>query len=201
MKQIARGFLLLLLALTANAADLMADVRARLGQPAVLRGEFEQSKQVVGFKKALLSKGDFLVARDRGVIWRTREPFAGVLKLTPNEIVATQGGALAFKLSANTEPTVRVINGLMFSLLNGDVAALAEQFKIEGVAEAKSWSLTLVPKQAAFAKILTRIELSGDVYVRRIAMDEANGDRTVIQFHKQTPEPAKLSADEAARFD
>ncbi|MES2947862.1 MAG: outer membrane lipoprotein carrier protein LolA [Pseudomonadota bacterium] len=201
MKQIASWFLLLLLALSANAADLMADVRARLGQPTVLRGEFEQSKNVAGFKKALVSKGDFLVARDRGVIWRTREPFAGVLKLTPNEIVATQGGALAFKLSANTEPTVRVINGLMFSLLNGDVAALAEQFKIEGVAEAKSWSLTLVPKQAAFAKILTRIELSGDVYVRRIVMDEANGDRTVIQFHKQTPEPAKLSADEAARFD
>ena len=201
MKKAWLGILLLLLTFTANAADLMADVRARLGQPAVLRGEFEQSKQVVGFKKALLSKGDFLVARDRGVIWRTREPFAGVLKLTPNEIVATQGGALAFKLSANTEPTVRVINGVMFSLLNGDVAALAEQFKIEGVAEAKSWSLTLVPKQAAFAKIMTRIELSGDVYVRRIAMDEANGDRTVIQFHKQAPEPAKLSADEAARFD
>ena len=201
MKQIGFGFLLLLLALTGNAADLMADVRARLGQPAVLRGEFEQSKHVAGFKKALQSKGDFLVARNRGVIWRTREPFPSVLKLTPDEIVATQGGEIAFKLSANAEPTVRVINGLMFSLLNGDVAALAEQFKIAGTADNKSWSLTLVPNQAAFAKILTRIELSGDLYVRKMAMDEANGDRTVIQFHKQTPEPAKLSADEAARFD
>ena len=195
------GILLFVLASLANAADLMADVGERLGQPAVLRGEFEQSKQVAGFKKALLSKGDFLVARDRGVIWRTREPFPSVLKLTPNEIVATQGGAVAFRLSANTEPTVRIINGLMFSLLNGDVAALGEQFKIAGAVEAKSWSLTLVPKQAAFAKILARIELSGDVYVRRIAMDEANGDRTVIQFNKQTPEPVKLSMDEAARFD
>lgn len=201
MKQIGLGCMLFLLALASHAADLMVDVRSRLGQPAVLRGEFEQSKQVAGFKKALLSKGDFLVARDRGVIWRTREPFASVLKLTPNEIVATQGGEIAFRLSANTEPSVRVINGLMFSMINGDIAALAEQFKIAGSAEAKSWSLTLVPKQAAFAKILTRIELSGDVYVRRIAMDEANGDRTVIQFHKQTPEPAKLSADEVARFD
>ncbi len=201
MKQIGFGVLLFLLALCGNAADLMADVRVRLGQPVVLRGEFEQSKHVAGFKKALLSKGDFLVARDRGVIWRTREPFSSVLKLTPNEIVATQGGDIAFRLSANVEPTVRVINGLMFSLLNGDVAALAEQFKITGTAENKSWSLTLVPKQAAFARILTRIELSGDLYVRKIAMDEANGDRTVIQFHKQTPEPFKLSVDEAARFD
>lgn len=200
-----RRFLLasawVLLACTANAADLMADVKSILGQPAVLRGEFEQSKQVAGFKKALVSKGDFLVARERGVIWRTHEPFPSVLKLTPHEIVATQGTETAFRLSASTEPTVRVINGLMFSLLNGDVAALAEQFKIAGTTEPKSWSLTLVPRQAAFSKILTRIELSGDLYVRRIAMDEANGDKTVIQFRRQNPEPVKLSADEAARFD
>lgn len=195
------GLLLCLVALGSNAADLMADVRARLGQHAVLRGEFEQSKQVAGFKKALLSKGDFLVARERGVIWRTREPFAGVLKLTPNEIVATQGGELAFRLSANTEPSVRVINGLMFSLLNGDVAALAQQFKVEGTADARSWSLLLLPKQAAFSKVLTRVELAGDTYVRRITMDEANGDRTIIHFFKQAPEPSKLSAQEAARFD
>ncbi len=201
MKQIWLGLLLLFVALAANAADLIADVRARLTQPSVLRGTFEQSKQVVGFKKALLSKGDFLVARDKGVVWRTREPFASVLKLTPNEIVAKQGGEVAFRLSANTEPTVRVINGLMFSLLNGDMAALAEQFKIAGGIEVKSWSLTLLPKQAAFSKVLTRIELNGDQYVQRIAIDEANGDRTVIQFHKQTPDPAKLSADEAAQFD
>lgn len=201
MKKLALGCALLMAVLTGHAADLLADLRSRLSQPAVLRGEFEQSKQVAGFKKALTSKGDFLVARERGVVWRTREPFAGVLKLTPNEIVATQGGELSFRLTASAEPTVRVINGLMFSLLNGDMTALSEQFSMDGKTEAKTWSLTLTPKQAAFAKILKRIELSGDLYVRRIAIDEANGDRTVIQFLKQTAEPAKLSADEAARFD
>lgn len=185
----------------AQAADLAADVRSRLSQPSVLRGEFEQVKQVRGFKKQLLSKGDFLVARERGVVWRTREPFASVLKLTPTEIVATQGGDVAFRLSASTEPTVRVINGLMFSLLNGDVAALGEQFELSGTVDAKSWSLVLIPKQAAFAKILTRVELSGDVYVRRIVMDEANGDQTAISFHGQRPDPAKLSPQENQRFD
>lgn len=191
----------LVLACTAHAADLAAEVRQRLAQPQVLRGEFEQAKQVRGFKKQLLSKGDFLVARERGVIWRTREPFAGVLKLTPNEIVATQGGDVAFRLSASTEPTVRVINGLMFSLLNGDVAALGEQFVVSGSVDGKAWSLVLVPKQVAFAKILTRVELGGDQYVRRIVMDEANGDKTTIAFHAQGSDPAKLSLEEAKRFD
>ncbi len=192
---------LLLVSAVASAADLVADVRTRLAQPAVLRGEFEQSKQVQGFKKPLQSKGDFLVARERGVVWRTREPFAGVLKLTPTEIVATQGQDVAFRLSATTEPTVRVINGLLFALLNGDVAALDAQFKLEGSVQAKAWTLNLVPKQAAFAKILTHVELSGDQYVRRVVLDEANGDRTTISFHGQVVEPAKLTADEAARFE
>ena len=201
MKKIALLIVGLVLACGAYAADLAADVRSRLAQPTVLRGEFEQAKQVRGFKKQLLSKGDFLVARERGVVWRTREPFAGVLKLTPNEIVATQGGDVAFRLSASTEPTVRVINSLMFSLLNGDVAALGEQFTLSGTVDAKTWSLVLVPKQAAFAKILTRVELGGDSYVRRIVMDEANGDKTTISFHGQRPDPAKLTAEEAQRFD
>ncbi len=191
----------LLLSIAAHAADLTADVRTRLAQPAVLRGEFEQSKQVQGFKKPLQSKGDFLVARERGVIWRTREPFAGVLKLTPTEIVATQGSDVAFRLSATTEPTVRVINGLLFALLNGDVAALDAQFKMEGSVQAKTWTLNLVPKQAAFTKILTHVELSGDLYVRRVVLDEANGDRTTIVFRGQVVEPVKLTADEAARFE
>ncbi len=201
MRQPWVWFTLLLLSAAVHAADLVADVRSRLAQPAVLRGEFEQSKQVQGFKKPLLSKGDFLVARERGVIWRTREPFAGVLKLTPNEIVATQGSDVAFRLTAATEPTVRVINGLLFALLNGDVAALDAQFKLDGSVQAKAWTLNLTPKQAAFAKILAHVELSGDQYVRRVVLDEANGDRTTIVFRGQLVEPAKLTVDEAARFD
>ncbi len=187
----------------AHAADLAAEVGARLLRPPVLRGEFEQSKQVAGFKKPLLSRGDFVVARERGVVWRTLAPFAGVLKLTPNEIVATQGGGEAFRLSAQKEPSVRVINGLMFSLLNGDMAALDPQFKIEGEAGAgsKPWSLRLTPRQPAFAKLMTRIELSGDQYVRAITLVEANGDQTTIRFRGQNAEPPTLSADEAARFD
>lgn len=186
---------------SAQAADLAADVRARLAQPEVLRGEFEQAKTVQGFSKPLNSKGDFLVARGRGVLWRTREPFASDLRLTRHEILATQGGAVAFKLDAAREPTVRVINGLMFALLNGDVGQLSELFTLTGAVEGKTWTLQLQPKQANLAQLLRKIELHGDGLVRRIAIDEANGDRTQIRFVNTRSEPATLTAAEAARFD
>jgi len=196
------GVLLVLCCLAPlQAADLAAAVRERLAQPPVLRGSFEQSKQVAGFKKPLLSRGDFLVARERGVLWRTQQPFAGVLKLTRDEIVATQGGEVAFRLDAGKEPSVRVINGLLFSLLNGDVSGLAEHFRIEGETSGRSWRLLLTPKQAALAKLMAKVEMAGDQYVRSIQIDETNGDKTGIRFSAQSVEPAKLSAEEAARFD
>ena len=184
----------------AEAAVVQA-VRERLVQVPVLRGEFEQSKQVQGFAKPLVSRGSFLVARERGVLWQTRTPFASQLRLTRDEIVATQNGAVAFRLDASKEPSVRVINGLMFSLLNGDLGGLAEHFRIEGAAEGRAWRLQLVPRQAALARLMNRIELAGDQHVRSIRIDEANGDRTAIRFSAQSSEPAALQADEAARFD
>ncbi|PHV03732.1 hypothetical protein CSQ88_00625 [Iodobacter sp. BJB302] len=193
--------LLSLFTLSSHAADLAASVKERLAQPGVLRGDFEQNKQVSGFKKPLVSRGDFLVARDLGVLWRTKTPFASVLRLSRDEIVATQDGAVAFRLSASKEPSVRMINGLLFSLMNGDVSSLGELFKIEGGVNGKAWQLTLTPRQAALGKIMRKIELSGDQFVRRILLDEANGDQTAIQLSAQNTEPARLSGEERARFE
>jgi len=190
------------LAQTPNSSgNLASEIRARLAQPEVLRGEFEQSKSVPGFAKPLVSRGDFLVSRERGVLWRTREPFASELRLTRKEIQSRQGGAVNFKLDADKEPAVKMINGLMFALLAGDVAQLGELFSLNGQVQAKSWQLKLAPKQAALASLLSRIELQGDSHVRRILIDEANGDQTQIRFSQQSSEPAQLSATERARFD
>ncbi|HSC80371.1 MAG TPA: outer membrane lipoprotein carrier protein LolA [Chitinolyticbacter sp.] len=195
------ALLLSLVTLVAPAADLAQSVRERLAQPPVLRGEFEQRKQVAGFKKPLLSRGDFIVARERGVLWRTTAPFSSQLRLTRNEIVATQGGQVAFRLDAAKEPSVRMINALLFALLNGDIDALAEHFGVDGEARGPQWQLVLTPKSAALARLMTRVSLSGDQYVRQIDIAEANGDRTAIRFSAQHSTPPRLSGEEAARFD
>lgn len=204
----ALGLLLFVLCLgfsgaPAAAQGLPEGIKARLIQVPVLRGDFEQSKQVQGFSKPLVSRGQFLVARERGVLWHTRSPFASQLKLTRDEIVATHNGAVAFRLDAGKEPSVRVINSLLFALLNGDLQGLGEHFRLEGRIDAhgQGWKLELIPRQAALAKLMSKIELSGDQYVRSVRIDEANGDRTSIRFTAQRSEPAVLSVDEVARFD
>lgn len=173
--------------------DLAQAVRQRLQQPEWLRGEFMQSKKVPGFAKPLVSSGNFVAARGRGVLWRTLKPFASELRLTQNEIRATQGGQTAIKLDAAREPAVRLINTLMFSLLNGDVSGLADVFELGGSVKGAGWQLSLAPKPGPLRQVLKRVELEGDGYVRRIQLFEANGDESVIQLSNPrtdgAPEP------------
>ncbi|OHX10761.1 hypothetical protein BI347_19800 [Chromobacterium sphagni] len=192
---------LLLLPQAAGAGELIADITRKLAQPAVLRGEFEQSKEMAGFSKPLRSRGSFLVSRDKGVLWDTRQPFASKLRLTRGEIVATQNGAVSFQLSAAREPTVRTINELMFALLGGNLKALDGYFRIDGKQAGSNWQLTLTPRQSALARVMQKVELSGNQYVRAIRLDEANGDVTRITFNGQSASPAQLSREEEARFD
>lgn len=186
-----RSLLLSLLPIKAMAApDLAQAVRERLQQPEWLRGDFTQAKKVPGFAKPLVSIGNFVAARGRGVLWRTVKPFASELRLTQTEIRATQGGQTAMKLDASREPAVRVINTLMFALLNGDVSGLAELFELSGSTKGAGWQLALVPKPGALQQVLKKVELEGDGFVRRIQLFEANGDESLIQLSNQRSDGA-----------
>ena len=46
-----------------SAPELLADISRRLENPAVLRGEFEQTKTIKGFKRPLVSKGTFVMSQ------------------------------------------------------------------------------------------------------------------------------------------
>lgn len=189
-----RALLIALWPVAAIAEPSLAQaVRERLQQPEWLRGEFTQTKKVPGFAKPLVSTGNFVAARGRGVLWRTLKPFASELRLTQNEIRATQGGQTAMRLDAAREPAVRLITTLMFSLLNGDVSGLADVFEVTGSTKGASWQLSLAPKPGALQQVLKKVELEGDGFVRRIQLFEANGDESLIQLTGQrvdvAPEP------------
>jgi hypothetical protein len=94
------------------------------------------------------------------------------------------------RLDAASEPTVRLITALMFSLLNGDVNKLAEFFELGGSASSSGWQLTLTPKLGVMQQLLKRVELEGDSFVRRIQLVETNGDESLIQLSNLRPDVA-----------
>jgi len=73
-----------------------------------------KKKYIQALAKPLVSRGDFLVARERGVLWRTRIPFAQTVRLTRAGIVLEQGGETSVRLSAAREPAVQAATGVLF---------------------------------------------------------------------------------------
>jgi hypothetical protein len=184
----------------AHAAAPVAKIQAMLAKPSIMCGRFDQTKQLAGMKKPLASNGRFCVVAGKGVLWRTLQPFPSTLRLTRDEIVNYQGDRVAMRLDAKTEPTVRMINNVLFSLLSGDLGQLDSLFEVDGTVDANSWAVALKARQPALEKAIGTIKLEGGAYVKNIVMSEAGGDKTNIVFSAiQTGETA-LTKEEAALF-
>ena len=188
-------------AASAPAADGVRLVRERLKVAPVLKGEFEQTKTLKGFRNPFVSKGEFLVARGQGVWWHTRQPFETTLVVTKTRLFTRNPDGSASNLAdAQAEPGVKQVNELVFSLLAADLDVLADKFDV--VAQpvgAAGWTLVLTPRDAGIAKFLVRATLAGERDLQSVRIEEARGDGTQIRFSRQQPSAA-LTADEAARF-
>lgn len=177
-----------------------AKIQSMLARPKILCGRFDQRKQLVGLKKPVASNGRFCVVADKGVLWRTLEPFPNTVKITRDEIVQLSGGRIALRMDARQEPAVRMINSVLFALLGGDFEPLEKIFEIDGAVQDKGWSVKLKPRDAGLAKAISAISLDGGVYVRSIVIGEAGGDRTEIEFSAIQTGDGAIRPEEAALF-
>ena len=178
----------------------VADIQAILAKPKVLCGRFDQTKQLAGLKNPLRSSGRFCVVADKGVLWRSLQPFANTLRLTRDEIVQWQGERVTLRLNAQQEPTLRLINSILFAVLAGDLGQLEKHFDVDGVVGDGVWSVKLKARDAGVAKVIGAIVLDGGAYVKNVAIDEANGDRTRIVFSAIQTGAQAMTGDEAALF-
>jgi hypothetical protein len=200
MKRLFLSIWLALAIAPVQAALPTAKIQAALAKPKILCGRFDQSKQLVGMKKPLLSSGRFCVAAGKGVLWRTLQPFPSTLRLTRDEIVHMQGERVAVRLDAKQEPVVRMINNVMFSLLAGDLGQLETLFEGEGSVQDNQWSVALKARDPGLAKVIAGVSLEGGAFVKQITIHEASGDLTNIVFSAMQTGEAALAPEEAAQF-
>ena len=194
------GLCFVLCSLPLLGAAPLATIESILLKPAVLCGRFEQKKQLVGLKNPVNSAGRFCVVADKGVLWRTLQPFPNTLRLTRDEIVQLHGDQVALRLETKKEPTVRLINTVLFALLAGDIGQLEKLFEIDGSVQDRAWSIKLKPLESRLAKVIGSIALKGGVYVRSITIDEAGGDRTSIELLAIEIGDGAMNVDEAKLF-
>ena len=176
-------------------------IQALLAKPAVMCGRFEQAKTLVGLRRPVRSSGRFCVVLDKGVLWTTVRPFPATLRLSKDELVESHGAQVTKRLSVHEEPTVGIINDLLFSLFRGDLERLTASFAITSTVDQREWSAKLVPKDAGMKHVIGGIELNGGAFVRQITIREASGDATEISFSGVATGAAALLPDESRQFD
>lgn len=187
-------------AFAASAAAPIPKIQAMLAKPSMMCGRFDQTKHLAGMKKPLASSGRFCVVAGKGVLWRTLKPFPNTLRLTRDEIVHFQGERVAMRLDAKQEPTVRMINSVLFSLLSGELSGLESLFEVDGSADNAAWKVSLKARQPALAKAIGVIALDGGAYVKNIHIDEASGDKTDIVFSDIKAGEGAVQPEEASLF-
>lgn len=186
---------------TETTQALLAQVRQRVQDAPVVRGQFTQRKTVQGFKQPLQSAGDFVVARGKGIAWQVHQPFASSLIVKPDSLLSRAAdGSVAMQMKAQDEPVLRTINAMLFAVMAADLAQLSQYFEVSGQVQGSSWKLHLVPRDAMLAQWLQSVDLSGQQFVQEVQLQEARGDRSQI-FIKNPIAEQVLRAQDASLFD
>jgi hypothetical protein len=197
---IARVFLACLLlgagsAVRAAAPDdaLLRQVLAGLGRHAAVRADFEQTRSNPALARPQVSRGRLLFVLGHGMLWQTQSPYAETLAFT---------GRQAARIDERGQPHplrdargVSQISQMLQSMLSGHLDEVLRQFDVTASGTPAQWTLRFTPKQARVARVLGRIELSGDAFLEGIRIAMRDGGGTDIRFSR-TRDAGPLGAPE-----
>lgn len=173
----------LMLSSSLSHAFGLQDLRKQLSEPEVIKGPFIQEKHLRALPQPLVSNGQFVLARDYGLLWLLHTPLKQDYRLNAQGIARrdASGWQTVPTRSAGTEQ-----NKLFFAVLQGDSSGLERDFELDLKGQAQDWQLSLTPRSLVLKQIFTRIEIHGGQFVDRIQLLETQGDSTVLRMPSST---------------
>ncbi|NBA94005.1 outer membrane lipoprotein carrier protein LolA [Pseudomonas sp. R5(2019)] len=186
---------LLAMANLAQAFDLK-DLQAQLAKPAVIHGPFTQEKHLRALPQPLVSKGDFVLAKEKGLLWLLKTPVQQDYRIDAQGIARRDPSGWQ-RLPGKTAAAQQ--NQLFFAVLKGDSSGLERDFELALQGDAKRWQLNLTPRSLLLKQIFTAITINGGTFVERIELLETQGDSTVLLMPASTS-AASLSPAEQHDF-
>jgi hypothetical protein len=185
-----RLLFLILLTLVSNiskAEDLLVEIQRNMTEASLIKGYFSQTRVLDGVTKPLNSQGYFIVDKSRGVIWITEKPFYSTLRVTKNEILQKSENQTLMQISSESEPSVKYVNEVLFTLFSGDIASLKRYFSYTGDFAKGRWSIRLQPLKGGMSKLIRSINMEGKTNLEKITLEMETKDTTQIIFSDTKP--------------
>jgi len=166
----------------------LANLTQTLQKPANVQGAFTQQRQLKSLSKPMVTGGKFVLIPKKGLLWQMQKPFETTLRVRADGIMQWNGSAWTNPNQGKVGQSQQI--KLFLDLLGGNTQGLEKQFNLALSGTEKQWTLNLTPKTAVTRQIFNHIVISGDSVVRKIELDEKQGDKTVMQFREvQTGKP------------
>jgi hypothetical protein len=181
--------------LLAAEPDLLERIGAQIGQHAVVRAEFTQTRQMAAMKRPLATSGRLVYARQHGVLWQIEQPYRIGYVLGEERIAEIAADGARRERRVRDVPGLAQVSRVLRALFSADAAVLREHFEVAQRGDASKWELDLKPRQPQLAQFLTALQVSGGRFVDAIRMEEAGGDVTQIRFRNSQPAAAPDAAE------
>ncbi|XBS70900.1 outer membrane lipoprotein carrier protein LolA [Acerihabitans sp. KWT182] len=176
-------------------------IQQRFSRQPVVRADFIQSRTITGMAKPLISSGQLLIARDKGLWWHQARPFALTLVLDDKRMVQVMNNQPPQIVTAQSNPQMFQFNHLLRALFQADRRVLEQNFATDFTdAGTQGWRLVLTPKTTPLDKLFNNITLSGRDVLEGIELNDRQGDLTRITLSNQRLTPETLTDDEQQRF-
>lgn len=178
----------------------LKEVARQLRSIQVLRASFEQRKTIKVLSRPLISKGEYIFAREVGVYWKTVTPFPAAILLTPKGLIEKDPTTGKVVASTNSKTLMKAMSQMFVAILAVDIEKLSTMFELYLQGDAKAWTLGLKPKNNGMKRFLRHIVLMGGKTVQKVQIAEGNGDQTLYIMSNVKTQPAKLSSTEQKLF-
>ncbi|GHU65348.1 hypothetical protein FACS189447_04110 [Spirochaetia bacterium] len=176
------------------------EVCGDLAKQPLIKGSFEQTKTISRLNRSLVSRGNFIIAAELGMVWDTKSPFPSVMTVGRDYIIQSiPGSNTRTQLDAKGNETFLHLAGTISAIFTGNSQSLLDNFEVYFTQSAKAWSLGLIPREKSIRSFAAKITMTGDSSIRTIYIYEQNGDsiRYVLSDHIF---PEILSPEEKALF-
>ena len=144
--------------------------------------EFTQSKTIKVLSRPLLSTGNLLLIKDKGVIWQTLSPIKGTTVITSSDFKQLDQNDMpsSFNNAMNGQAS-KTLSNIFLGLLSGDLERLQQHFTISGNCKQNDWQLTFMAADKQVSEFLQKIILTGQSNkILKVELFEANQDYSEI---------------------
>ncbi|MBK9136214.1 MAG: outer membrane lipoprotein carrier protein LolA [Betaproteobacteria bacterium] len=154
---------------------------------------FTEERTVTGFDSPLRASGTLAFTAPDRFVRQTLEPRRERMEVVGNQLRLERGGRVRQMTLDAVPELLALIEGLR-GTLTGNAALLRRHFELRLAGQARLWTLTLVPRDAALAAQVRSLQLAGTAgELRTVEVSMAGGDRSLMTI-EPLPGPAVSAA-------